>query len=122
MKPMNAYGKRGCPEHQQKIQEIGKNISKRGLIAVFEYAFNIVNGKKNRRFADVVGLTKTLEISEIHQVGKKNKDGRPVKRERTAIDDIESSPESNGLKVRFHTFAKVLIILITFGTLAYFCF
>ena len=115
---MNPYGKKGCPEHQEKIQEIGEEIEKKGLIAIFEYVFKIKDGKKKKRYADVVGLTHAMKLVEIHQVGKENKNGTAVKRERDAISDIERNSNNKNIKVQFHKYTKYLILLITFGTLS----
>ena len=99
---MNPYGKKGCPEHQEKIQELGESIERKGLTPFFEYVFNINGGKKKKRFADVVGLTPKMKLVEIHQVGKMNENGTPVKRERDAINDIEENLNNKSIKVQFH--------------------
>jgi hypothetical protein len=46
---------------------------------------------------------------EIHQVGRTNKNGTPVSRERKAIADIE---KATGMKVIFHPLSIILIITI----------
>ncbi|MFN8256037.1 MAG: hypothetical protein U0W24_10140 [Bacteroidales bacterium] len=119
---MNPNGKKGCPEHQQKILEIGKGIEKKGLIVLYEYLFKSRSSNTKKRYADVVGMDSKMKIKEIHQVGRRNKNGSPVKRERDAINDIELSDDSENVKVQFHTFIKIIILLFTFGTIAYFYF
>jgi len=115
---MNPYGKKGCPEHQGKIQEIGRNIENKGLIAFFEYVFRINEGKMKKRYADVVGLTPEMKLVEIHQIGNENKNGSPIKRERDAIKDIEENSNNKNIKVQFHKYTKSIILLITFGALS----
>ena len=117
---MNPYGKKGSPLHQKKVKEIGLQIRKKGLVAFFEYAFRINGGKKKKRYADVTAFTMEKELVEIHQVGKRLKDGRPVKREREAINDIEEHSEIKNIRVEYHTYTKIIILLVTFGLLSLF--
>ncbi len=112
---MNPYGKKGGPKHQEKIQEIGKNIEKKGLIAFFEYVFKINGRKKKKRYADVVGLSTEMELIEIHQVGNKNKNGSPIKRERDAIKDIEEYSNNKNIKVQFHTYILLFLSVIVWN-------
>ena len=49
------------------------------------------NGEKTRRAVDVRGINPTTgEVKDI-QVGRQNKNGTPVARERRALDDIEKA-------------------------------
>jgi len=48
------------------------------------------DGKKSKRFVDVAGVDKKTGKPKVFvQVGKARKDGKPIKRERDAIDDIK---------------------------------
>jgi hypothetical protein len=47
---------------------------------------------------------KTGEIKEIHQVGKKNKNGTPISREKKAIQDIQNSDKGRGINVNYHSY------------------
>jgi len=112
----NPNGKKGNIDHQNLIekillllQELFPNADKEGRI-------NLENGKK--RFADVVGRDENNVIKEIHQVGRTNKDGSPVKREKLAIKDIE---KTTGLKVIFHALLVLIFVSIScFLTYKYF--
>jgi len=117
---MNPYGKKGCPGHQEKIRKIGAQIREKGFVAFFERAFKIVDGKKKTRYADVVAFTTDNKLIEIHQVGKTLKDGSPVKRERDAIEDIEEHSNNKNIKVKFHSYTKIILLLITFGVISVF--
>jgi hypothetical protein len=46
-------------------------------------------GKKTSRYVDQTGTDPKTGKKEMIQVGKQNKNGTPVKRERDAMDDIE---------------------------------
>ncbi|HAN78224.1 MAG TPA: hypothetical protein DCQ31_10870 [Bacteroidales bacterium] len=116
---MNPYGKKGCPEHQKKIKEIGFEIERRGLIVFFEFLFRIRGGKKKSRFADVVGF-KGNKLTEVHQVGITNANGTPVKRELDAADDIENKSEYKDISVQFHKFSKILLLVLAVKTISLF--
>ncbi len=104
----NPYGKKGKQDHQDKIKEIIEEVDSRELIPDTESEIKLENGKK--RFADVVGKDEeTDDIIEIHQVGRTNKNGTPVKRERDAMQDIE---KAKGIKVIFHPLTIILIIIV----------
>jgi hypothetical protein len=57
------------------------------------------NGKKSKRFIDVVGKDENGNVVEAHQIGQKTKkSGAPISRERQAIEDIE---RDSPIKVEF---------------------
>jgi len=62
----NPDGKKGSQSHQDKIDEIAKSIFLRGYVAVREKLFRLINGKKSKRFADVVAVDENQTIIEIH--------------------------------------------------------
>lgn len=98
----NPNGRRGGPAHQEKVAEVIRDIEGRGLKAETEFHVNSPGGYKADRFADVAAVDpKTGEVLELHQVGKQNKNGSPVKREREAMADIESA---TGIKPKFHPY------------------
>jgi hypothetical protein len=84
----NPNGRKGGELHQKKTKEIK-------------------DGKS--RFADIVAINSDGDIEEIYQVGKQNKNGKPVKRERDAMDDIE---KMSGMKVIFRPYNIFILILI----------
>lgn len=96
----NPYGKKGCIEHQDLQKEVGKQIEKKGLNAIFEYFVRLITGKA--RFIDVAGIDKiTGEEIEFHQIGIQTKKGLPVKRERDVVLEIE---KYKGISVKFHPY------------------
>ena len=105
----NPYGKLGSPAHRQKIDEIEKNIGDRGLNFDREYSVDVTKVKgrtKNTRYIDIVALDENDKVIEMYQVGKVNKNGNPVLRERKAIFDINNAVRfnneiRNGIKVKF---------------------
>ena len=105
----NPYGKLGSPAHRQKIDEIEKNIGDRGLNFDREYSVDVTKVKgrtKNSRYIDIVALDENDKVIEMYQVGKVNKNGNPVLRERKAIFDINNAVRfnneiRNGIKVKF---------------------
>ncbi|WP_018628831.1 hypothetical protein [Niabella aurantiaca] len=55
------------------------------------YQIETPNGTQGKRYIDVQGTNpKTGEVESV-QVGRVNKNGTPVKREREALDDIENA-------------------------------
>jgi hypothetical protein len=97
----NPYGKKGGLEHQELIEEIYEDIEKRGFSPFKEFFLRLFRLNK-KRFVDVVAKEGD-NVIEFHQVGKANKDGRPVKREREVMDEIQ---EEYGVKVKFHAYNK----------------
>ena len=102
----NPNGKKGGRLHRKKIKELNQDIKEKKLKPVKEHYLKNPSGKS--RFADIVGINSAGDIEEIHQVGKQNKNGTPVKRERDAMKDIE---KISGIKVFFHPY-NLLILLI----------
>ena len=96
----NPFGKKGKKDHQDKIKDISDEIDAGEFNVNTETGINLTNGKK--RFADVTASNDDGKLEEIHQVGRTNKNGTPVKRERDAIADIE---EATSKKVTFHGIA-----------------
>jgi len=105
----NPNGRKGCTEHQNLIEQIVNSILALGKNFRKERGFNVGNGDK--RYADVVSLDENGNVDEIHQIGKQNQDGTPVKRERDAIADIE---KATGKKVIFHPYNFFIGITISF--------
>jgi len=105
----NPNGKKGGKKHQLKIEEIEKDILNRDYIAARERAHK-KEGTNKKRYSDIVAIdSETKDIKEIHQIGKQNKNGTPVKRERKAIEDIE---KATGLKVIFHPYNIFIFIVL----------
>jgi len=100
-KTSNPSGKLGGEQHRKKVMEVFNDVQERGLKAITEYPVALIGKAKSRRDVDVAGLDEELDPQEFHQIGKQNKDGRPVKREREAIADIE---EATGITVQFHAY------------------
>jgi hypothetical protein len=102
--PPNPHGKKGGPEHQEKVKEIERAIKERGLVAEREHPVETPGGEKKKRFVDVVGKDPaTKDVREMHQVGRQTKGGRPVAREARALDDIQ---EATGQRPEFHPYNK----------------
>jgi hypothetical protein len=102
----NPNGKKGSPLHQevQGIELIKTKVefeNQSNVETKIETPIFTPKGKKRERVADVAAYT-TDEVPprylKIIQIGKTDKDGKPVKREQEAIDDIE---QHTGLKVVF---------------------
>lgn len=108
----NPYGKKGSPEHRKKIAEVAKDAEKKGKIAFIEFLIRKIKGRKIGIYADVACFNKeTGELEEVHQVGKANKNGTPVSRERKVIEEIKNNKK--GEKTKFHAY-NVLIIMLLF--------
>ncbi|MDC3953622.1 hypothetical protein [Polyangium jinanense] len=99
----NPNGKKGGKAHQNKVAEVAADIEKRGLEPVKEHPVDTPGGAKKRRYVDVAGLDENKKPVEFHQVGKQTKDGRPVARERKAMDDVE---RAKGERPTFHPYNK----------------
>jgi RHS repeat-associated protein len=100
----NPNGKKGGPEHQQKTEEVVKDMQDRGLETETEKKVNTPDGEKSYRYVDAVGKDpETGEVVEQHQVGKENKNGTPVAREQRAKKDIEDATKT---PVQFHPYNK----------------
>jgi RHS repeat-associated protein len=99
--PPNPYGKKGGPKHQKKVNEAEKEVRKKGLQPKSEYMVKTPGGKKSKRFIDVAGIDKKTKKPKVFiQVGKARKDGKPIKRERDAIDDIKKAKPKVPIKFK----------------------
>lgn len=98
-KVTNPNGKKGGDAHQATVGNI-EPMSNGGRIEK-EVKFDTPGGYKNYRFADAVEIDSEGEVIRIYQVGKMNKNGTPVKRERLAIEDIMNSDDYSGVKIYF---------------------
>jgi len=85
----NPNGKKGGPEHQKKVDEVTKDMEAKGMKTQKEVKVETRDGDKTKRYVDVVGTDPSTGKKEIVQVGKQNKNGTPVSREKKAIKDIE---------------------------------
>jgi RHS repeat-associated protein len=99
----NPYGRSGGPAHRNRVSEIMTDIDSRGLRVETEYRFPTSGGPRNARYADVVGI-RNGQVVEIHQVGRVNSSGFPVRRESEAIRDIMRSSERQGAAIIFHPY------------------
>lgn len=92
----NPNGKKGGAAHQEKVSQYESKLKDKGWDVVKERKVDTKGGHKNTRYTDLTATKdgKTLNV----QVGKSNKNGTPVSRERKAIQDINSSTsgEKNG--------------------------
>jgi len=103
----NPDGKLGKEDHRNLIEEIFQKLSEL-FLSQKEFPIDVENNKK--RYADVAKIDEKGNPTEIHQVGRTNKNGTPVSRERKAIEDIE---KATGLKVIFHPLVILAIIGFT---------
>ena len=90
----NPYGAKGGPAHQAGVNDAMKDLESRGLTPKTEVTIkDPITGEARR--ADAVGIQDN-QITEIHQIGKENKGGSPVSRERSALSDISNSIDRGG--------------------------
>jgi len=88
----NPYGKAGGPLHQSKINDVEEELKAEGFTKIRnEVMVKTPNGNKSKRFIDVEGTNPKTNAVKRVQVGKQNKNGTPVSRERKALDDIEKA-------------------------------
>jgi RHS repeat-associated protein len=85
----NPDGKKGGEKHQETNQKEANRMKEEGKNVQSEVYVKTPNGKKTGRFIDQVGTNPKTGEKEMIQVGKQNKNGTPVKRERDAMDDIQ---------------------------------
>jgi len=91
------------------VAEVVRDIESRGLIARTEVPLRTVNGLKETRVMDVVGIDpRTHHIVEVHQIGKGLKSDPlvPLSRERDALRDVRYAPEIHGAKRIFHNYEE----------------
>jgi hypothetical protein len=109
----NPNGKKGSPLHQE-VQDMESVKTKAefknqpNVIVREETPVSTPEGAKKHRVADVAAYTvdnKGIKFYKIVQIGKTNKDGKPVKREQEAIDDIEKHTD---IRVTFIDYQKYL--------------
>lgn len=86
----NPNGKKGGQLHQDKVKEVMESLDKEGFKVIeTEVRIETPSGSKKARYIDVRGINKaTGEIKDV-QVGRQNKNGTPVSRERKALEDVE---------------------------------
>jgi hypothetical protein len=89
--PPNPDGKKGGKAHQETNKREADRMEKEGKVVQSEVKIDTPGGKKSKRFVDQTGTDPTTGSKEMVQVGKQNKNGTPVKRERDAMDDIEKA-------------------------------
>jgi len=106
----NPHGRKGGKAHQDLIKKIEKEIDDQDLFSDTENEVIINSNKK--RFADIAAIDISGDVIEYHQIGKQNKDGSPVARERRAIDEIE---KATGKKVWFHAYNVVIAVILLVG-------
>lgn len=99
----NPNGRKGGDKHQNKVKQVEESLKDEDLLPDLEHRIFTPNGKKTKRFVDVAGLDESRSVKKLIQVGKTNKNGQAVKRERDAIEDIENA---TGLKVDFEDYEK----------------
>ena len=89
----NPGGKLGDDVTKTRTAEIRADLKDKGFNTDTEVIFKTPGGEKSKRFADVVGTHEETGKRVVVQIGKKNKRGDPVARERRAMKDIRESPE-----------------------------
>ena len=98
-------GRNGGEAHQSKIKEIEKSMQERGLDTKREVKIETPGGSKKRRYIDVEGKDPKTGKTEQVQVGKQNKNGTPVSRERKALDDVE---KATGTRPKFEPYNLII--------------
>ena len=100
----NPNGKKGGEAHQNTMKEVENDLKTEGFDKIDnEVMVKTPDGEKSKRFIDVQGTnTKTGEVKQV-QVGKQNKNGTPIARERRAINDVEKVTKK---KVEFRPYNK----------------
>ena len=92
----NTNGKKGSQKHQDvqdtEFEKTKLEFPTEEVKVDTEVPISTPNGKKKGRVADVAAFSteKPLAFFKIVQIGKRDKDGKPVKREQEAIEDIEA--------------------------------
>ncbi len=87
----NPNGKKGGEAHQNKVNEAEKKMQEKGMETKREVEVKTPGGTKEKRYIDVEGKDPKTGKTEQVQVGKENKNGTPVSRERKALDDVEKA-------------------------------
>ncbi len=101
----NPNGKKGSQKHQdvqdaEFVKTQAEYNNSTDIKVQKEIPISTPNGKKTSRVADIAAFSKEkpLEFFTVIQVGKVGTDGKPVKREQEAIEDIEAH---TNVKVKF---------------------
>ena len=95
----NPWGKLGGPRHRQSVQQLAKLLRQDAYDDVqTEVKVETPNGAKSYRYVDVVGVKTRTGETKMYQVGDQNKDGSPIAREKSALDDIE---KATGIRPQF---------------------
>ncbi len=87
----NPNGKKGGEKHQNTNKKEAERMKSEGKEVEAEVKIPTPDGKKKSRYVDQTGTDPNTGKKEMIQVGKQNKNGTPVKRERDALDDIEKA-------------------------------
>lgn len=104
----NPFGKKGGILHQKRVEQIVEDIRRRGLKAETEFGIRTPGARNGKRYADVVAThpKKPGVPLEIHQVGRTNKYGYPVRRETEALHDIRHAKDRQGASMHYHPYDK----------------
>jgi len=113
----NPNGKNGGKDHRDKIKEVESDIVKRKLEPVREKYKQKSDKMEKARYIDIIAENKEGDLLEVHQIGKQNKNGTPVKRERKAMADIE---KATGLKVIFHPYNIFILLIVLLISVAFY--
>lgn len=108
----NPNGKKGSKAHDDAknllLTQLKEEFKDHANVQVKDEVPIATYGKKNIRIADIaafivdrIGNLIAVTWSKIIQVGRTNAQGKPVKREQEAIDDIE---KATGVKVEFYDY------------------
>jgi hypothetical protein len=96
----NPNGKLGDALSKSRTAQVTEQIKKRGNLVELESRVLTPHGMKKSRYADLAEIDPiTKKVIKYHQIGKLNKDGTPIAREREASADIQKSTNK---KVEFH--------------------
>lgn len=96
----NPYGRKGGLKHQEKVEEIALEIRDKKRNPVKEFFIRLFTNDK-AKFIDVAEFEEDGNLIDFYQVGKQNKNGEPVKRERDALDEIELG---YGVRPKFYSY------------------
>ncbi len=102
----NPNGKKGSKKHQDvqnaEFEKAKDEFDGQDVKIKTEMPISMPNGHKALRIADVAAFSSdednNIDYLKIVQVGKTDKNGKPVKREQEAIEDLEKHTH---IKVNF---------------------
>ena len=77
----NPYGRKGGLKHQAMVEEIALDIRDKKRNFIKELFIRLFSTNKGK-FVDVAEFEEDGKLVDFYQVGKQNKNGEPVKRER----------------------------------------